>query len=149
MFELTRVADAMDRKAPVVAAVTSMADVGARIEAGDPALCRRQALFVCDDDGAFLGTVTREALTQALSEEPGRPIVDIADLSAPCAFADETLHDASLRMLKARSARMPVVSRELPQRIVGYLGRAEILAARLRAHEEEEARESQPVRKVG
>jgi CBS domain-containing protein len=149
VFELTRVADVMDRKAPVVVAVTSIAEVGARIDAGDPALCRRQAFFVCDDDGAFVGTVTRESVAKALADGSARSLVDLAERRAPCAFADETLHDASLRMLKARAARMPVVSRESPARIIGYLGRAEILAARQRAHAEEEAREGLLLRNLG
>jgi CBS domain-containing protein len=144
VFELTRVADVMDRQVPVVAAVTSIAEVAARIDAGDPGLCRRQAFFVCGDDGAFIGTVTREAVAKALADGCAGPIIDLAERRDPCAFSDETLHDASLRMLKARAARMPVVSRDASDRLVGYLGRAEILAARQRAHADEEGREVRP-----
>jgi CIC family chloride channel protein len=42
---------------------------------------------------------------------------------------------------------LPVVERDDQKRIVGYLGRADILAARLRAHEEEEVREKGPLSK--
>mgnify|MGYP000873798504 CR=1 FL=1 len=38
--------------------------------------------------------------------------------------------------------RLPVVDRQNPHQLVGYLGRATILAARLRRVEEEEVRES-------
>ncbi len=39
----------------------------------------------------------------------------------------------------------PVVARADPGRVVGYLGRADILAARSRLHEEEELREKGPL----
>jgi len=38
--------------------------------------------------------------------------------------------------------RLPVVRRDNPQKIVGYLGRASIMTARLRRHEEEHHREA-------
>ena len=56
-------------------------------------------------------------------------------------FPDESLHDAIRKMLQNNIGRLPVVDRDDPTRVVGYLGRASILAARLRQHEEEEFRE--------
>jgi CBS domain-containing protein len=56
-------------------------------------------------------------------------------------YADELLHDAVRKMLKHNIGRMPVVERHDPKRIIGYLGRASILSARMRQHEEEEVRE--------
>ena len=53
---------------------------------------------------------------------------------------DELLHDALGKMLKHDVGRLPVVKRAEPDCVVGYLGRASILAARLRYHEEEEVR---------
>lgn len=44
-------------------------------------------------------------------------------------------------MLRNNVGRLPVVSREDPSRLVGYLGRATILAARLRKLDEEHIRE--------
>ena len=44
-------------------------------------------------------------------------------------------------MLKQDIGRLPVVSRNDPHRVVGYLGRSSILAARLREHQEEQIRE--------
>jgi CBS domain-containing protein len=61
------------------------------------------------------------------------------------AFPDETLQDVIARMLQRDVGRLPVVSREDPKKVTGYLGRADILAARLRQHEEEEVREKGPL----
>jgi predicted transcriptional regulator len=57
------------------------------------------------------------------------------------AFADEPLTDVINRMLKNNIGRLPVVSRENPRQAVGYIGRSNIMAARLRRLEEEEVRE--------
>jgi hypothetical protein len=40
-------------------------------------------------------------------------------------------------MLTRGIGRLPVVERNNPTRIVGYLGRAAILSARMKVHEEE------------
>jgi len=57
------------------------------------------------------------------------------------AFADEILHEAVTRMVRHDIGRLPVVRRDNPRLIVGYLGRASIMTARLRRHEEEYNRE--------
>jgi hypothetical protein len=44
-------------------------------------------------------------------------------------------------MLQADVGRLPVVEPDNPQRVVGYLGRAAILSARMRVHEEENVRQ--------
>jgi len=44
-------------------------------------------------------------------------------------------------MLRANVGRLPVVKREDPKQVVGYLGRSGVLAARMRRLEEEFVRE--------
>ena len=61
------------------------------------------------------------------------------------AYPDETLQEAIAKMLKRNIGRMPVVEREDPGKVIGYLGRADILAARIRLNEEEELREKGPL----
>ena len=56
------------------------------------------------------------------------------------AYPDEPLHDAIVRMIKHDVGRLPVVDRSDPGKAIGYLGRASILAARVRHHEEEAVR---------
>jgi len=57
-------------------------------------------------------------------------------------YPDELVNDALAKMLRNNVGRLPVVDRQNPHQLVGYLGRATILAARLRRIEEEEVRES-------
>ena len=48
-------------------------------------------------------------------------------------------------MLKRNVGRLPVVERNGSRKVIGYLGRADILAVRTRLHEEEELRERGPL----
>jgi CBS domain-containing protein len=57
------------------------------------------------------------------------------------AFADETLIEGIRRMLKNNIGRLPIVDRENPRKVIGYLGRTNVMAARLKSLEEEELRE--------
>ncbi len=56
-------------------------------------------------------------------------------------YSDELLHDAITKMLKHDIGRLPVVDREHPRRILGYLGRANVMAARSQHIDEENVRE--------
>jgi CIC family chloride channel protein len=51
------------------------------------------------------------------------------------------LHSALTKMLNHKVGRLPVVERDNPSRAIGYLGRAAILSARIRLHEEENLRQ--------
>ena len=46
-------------------------------------------------------------------------------------------HDAAAKMLRSNIGRLPVVDRDHSRRIIGYLGRPGIMAARLRRLDEE------------
>jgi chloride channel protein, CIC family len=56
-------------------------------------------------------------------------------------YEDETLSQAADKLLRHNIGRLPVVERANPKNIVGYVGRPNIMAARLRRLEEEHVRE--------
>jgi CBS-domain-containing membrane protein len=56
-------------------------------------------------------------------------------------FSDEVLYEAATKMLRNNIGRLPVVARHNPRRIVGYLGRSNLMKAHLRSLEEEHVRE--------
>ena len=72
-------------------------------------------------------------------------MLSVAATELVVVYPDETLHAAIEKMLKSDVGRVPVVDRAAPTRAVGYLGRADILSARLRQHDEEERREKGPL----
>ena len=147
VFELRRVGDVMDRTPPLAAASTAVGTLAARIAHRDPVVARRQAILLTDENGRLAGLITRgdilRAQGHASAREPTAREAGTTELVVT--FPDETLHDAIAKMLRHDIGRLPVVAREEPERIVGYLGRADILAARSRQHEEEEHREKGPL----
>ena len=57
------------------------------------------------------------------------------------AYPDESLRVAVDRMLRRGVGRLPVVARNEPLRMIGYLGRTGVMQARQRQLQEEEVRE--------
>jgi len=146
LFELVRVGDVMDSAPPVAAATTTVADLVDRLAHGDPLLSRRQATILVDPAGRLAGLVTRGDLMRVVQAGTAASTTLLgAGSSRPAVtHPDETLRDAIACLLAHNVGRLPVVDRADPGRVVGYLGRAEILSARVRQHEEEERRERGP-----
>ncbi|MDQ5980854.1 MAG: hypothetical protein QG602_3832 [Verrucomicrobiota bacterium] len=150
IFELIRVGEVMDPKPPVVTADTSMTALAEKIAEAGSTFARRQATLITEN-GQLVGIVTRGDLLRAQrAAESGTLTVLQAGTANPLtAFTDETLNDAMNKMLQRDIGRLPVVERGAPGVVVGYLGRAEILAARMRHREEEQRREKWPFPSVG
>lgn len=147
VFERVRVAEAMDAQPPVITADTPVQEFNRRLAAGDPALTARRGTLVVDDAGRLAGILTRSDLLRALRPEapPDMTVLAAATTEVVTVNPDTTLHDAIALMLKRNIGRLAVVARSDPGRIVGYLGRADILAARAQLHTDEEHREQGPL----
>jgi H+/Cl- antiporter ClcA/CBS domain-containing protein len=147
LFEIMRVGDVMDCDPPTVSVDATVAELSARIAKGDPTVSRRQGILVLDRDGRLAGIVTRGDLMRALQANGSgaRSVLDAGRQDLVVAYPDEPLHDAVSRMLKQRVGRLPVVSRGDEKRLLGYLGQGDVLAARLKQHDEEELREQGPL----
>lgn len=143
VFELMRVGDVMDIDPPLVRDNISLTAFSAQIAKGDPAVSRRQASIVLDAESKLAGIITRGDVirAQALPGAGEFSVADAATRNVRIAYVDETLHDVIGRLLQQDIGRFPVVTREDPRTVVGYLGRAGILAARQRYYHEEEIRE--------
>ena len=87
--------------------------------------------------------MTRSDLMRALEKDPGgdTAVLDAGTRNPVVAFEDEPIADAVSRMLDRDIGRLPVVDRADPSRLIGYLGRSGVLAARQRLHDEENRRE--------
>ncbi|HKS08640.1 MAG TPA: chloride channel protein [Pyrinomonadaceae bacterium] len=138
-----RVGEVMDRKPPTVPAQMKVSELSDLIAKGDPQLSHRQGTLIVDEEGKLAGIITRGDLIRAIDKIPdGQTVLDAGTRHLIVTFADEILHDAVTRMVHHDIGRLPVVRRDNPQQIVGYLGRASVMTARLRRHEEENHRES-------
>jgi CIC family chloride channel protein len=149
VFERLRVRDVMDPHPKVVAATTTVTALAARLAAGDTDLSRRQGTIIVDARQNLVGLVTRNDLMKALQGAAPHemPVSELVRRDVITVQPESTLHDAVALLLKHDIGRMPVVSAADPRRVVGYLGRADILAARMRLQDEEETREHGPWRR--
>ncbi len=102
-----------------------------------------EGLPIAADDGTLVGVITQGDLLRALEDDPtGKTKVADAGGHQPIvAFSDEQAFDALFRMLQNNIGRLPVVTRENPDRMVGYLNRSSILSVWTRQMEEEGVRE--------
>ena len=138
-----RVGEVMDRNPPTVPALMKVSELTDLIANGHPELSHRQGTLIVDDEGKLAGIITRGDLLRAIEKTPdGRTVLEAGTKHLIVTFADEILHDAVTRMVHHDIGRLPVVRRDNPQKIVGYLGRASIMTARLRRHQEEHHREA-------
>ncbi|MCC6300330.1 MAG: chloride channel protein [Anaerolineales bacterium] len=142
-FEILRVSDVMDNNPATIPATMTTAELSERIARGDPLLARRQGTPIVDAQGALVGLVTRGDLVRAMETNPGENITvleaGVRDLVV--AYPDEPLKEAVARMVRHDVGRLPVVSRDNQRQLLGYLGRAGLLEARLKKIEDEENRE--------
>jgi len=143
MFELSRVRDVMDNEAPTIPGTLKLSDFSDRIARGDSELSRRQGTLVVDDQSRLVGIITRGDIVRALRQnhKEEMTVEQACSKNLVSAFPDEPLHAALTKMLERNVGRLPVVDRDQPRRIVGYLGRAAILSARMKMHEEENLRQ--------
>ncbi len=142
-FELARVGDVMEQDAPCVPSTMELSELADRIAQGDPDLNRRQGVLIVDDQDRLVGIITRGDMVRALRLEPkaGMTVAEAGSRDLTVTFPEESLHGALTKMLSRDVGRLPVVERNDPTRVVGYLGRTAILSARMRSHEEENIRQ--------
>jgi H+/Cl- antiporter ClcA/CBS domain-containing protein len=148
LFELMRVGDVMDRNAPLVPANMSVREISDRITKDGSAFRERHGAFIVDDQQKLAGIITRSDVLRAIRKDPNgaASVLVSGQTRLIVTYPDEPLYDAIAKMLKHNVGRLPVVKREEAGQVVGYLGRADILAARLRHHEEEDLRYYGPLR---
>ena len=142
-FQQVAVREVMDLEVPTVPSKMTVAELADHIASGDPLYLRHHALPIVDEEGRLAGIITRGDVLRALESEPGgmRSVLDAGNDAVIVAYPDETLHEALDKMLHNDIGRLPVVSREEGNRLVGYLGRARLLEGRMRRLEEESVRE--------
>jgi len=142
-FELARVSDVMDRDAPIVSASMKVSELSDRIARGDSDVARRQGTLIVDDQNRLAGIITRGDVVRALRVKRNveMTVAQAGSSDVVVAYPDEPLYMALTKMLERDVGRLPVVERDDPRRIIGYLGRAAILSARMKLHVEENFRQ--------
>ena len=139
LLEMMRVGEVMDKDVPTILEDMTVAELSKRIADNDPALSRRQGTLIIDAGQKLSGIITRGDIVRSLQRNPAgtATVLDAGQREMIVAYPEEPLHDAISRMIKHDVGRLPVLEHRDSRRIIGYLGRASILAARVRHHEEE------------
>ena len=141
VLQHTPVSETMDREAPTVMADMKLSEISDRIVQNDPAMARHQAMLVVDSEGKLSGVITRGDILRGLDQDPSMTVLEASSRDIVVTYPDETLNDAAAKMLRYNVGRLPVVERGDESKIVGYLGRPGIMAARIRRMDEESVRE--------
>jgi len=133
------VGETMEKDAPVIAASIRVGELAERIARHDAAVARHEALLLVDDDQKLVGIITRGDVLRALDKDSSSAmkVQEAGSTRLIVAHADELVSEAAAKLLRFDIGRLPVVERGDERKIVGYLGRAAILAARLRRFNDE------------
>ena len=142
-FTLVRVGEIMDTDRDAIPATMKVAELSDRIASGDTTVTRHQAIPIVDDQDCLVGIITRGDVLRALGDDPGgsMTVLEAGSTRLLVTYPEALVDEALTLMLRNNVGRLPVVSREDPSQLVGYLGRATILTARLQRLNEEHVRE--------
>ena len=143
VLKMVRVGEVMRKDVNPVSQEMTVAELAERMGRGEPAYNLTQGLPIVSSDGKLVGVVTQGDLLRALELDPKgtMTVLEAGSQQLIVAYPDEVAHDAMYRMLQRDIGRLPVVSRENRQQMIGYFNRSSLLGAWTRQMEEESIRE--------
>lgn len=142
LYHMT-VSQTMDQNVPFVPAAMKIGDLAERIARGEPQVAGHHGMIVLDEQGKLAGIITRGDVMRALDKDPSGEITvrDAGSQNVVVTYPDEGLQEASEKMLRHNIGRLPVVEHSDEKKVIGYLGRPGIMAARLHRYNDEYVRE--------
>lgn len=143
VLKVVRVGDVMRTDVQPVSPEMTVGELAAHMTRHDSIHRASDGVPIITQEGKLVGVVTQGDLLKALENDPeGKLTVLEAGGNKPIvAYADEMVYEALYRMLQSNIGRLPVVTREDPTCMIGYLIRESILNAWTRQIEEEGLRE--------
>jgi CBS domain-containing protein len=138
-----RVRDVMDTEPPTVPATLPVDLLFRRLAQLDPVLAPHHAWPIVDDEGRLAGIITRSDLVRAIDRPnaDNETVIEAGTSHLVVTHPDELLDHAAGKMLDHDVGRLPVVSRDDPRKMVGYLGRTGLMKAWMSVVREERDRE--------
>jgi CBS domain-containing protein len=138
------VEDVMEQDIPKVPTTMTVRELGDLIASRDPAYTKYHAFVILDENQQLRGIVTHGDVLRALEQNHDEKltVLEAGAREVVVTHPNELLYDAAGKMLRAGVGRLPVVTREDPKHVVGYLNRAGVLSARLKRIHEEGHRET-------
>ncbi|HUL42944.1 MAG TPA: chloride channel protein [Bacteroidota bacterium] len=142
-LELRRVNEVMDLEVPTVPLGMKVSALAKEISKPQSPLGRHQALPIVDTNGMLAGIITKGDVLRSLGESKieSMSVEEVGTKNLIVTYPDDTVSSAVIKMLKNDIGRLLVVDPENPRKLLGYLGRPNIIEARLQRLEEEHSRE--------
>lgn len=138
IFKRVPVSDVMDTDVATLRQEMKVSELSEKIAHGDSDVNRHKGVLIVDGDGRLVGIITHEDVRRAMRSGAGdKSILEAGAKDLVLAFQSEPLYDAVVRMLHHDIGRLPVVNRDDVRKVVGYLGRAQVISARLKKLAEE------------
>jgi len=139
----TTVQETMEMNLPVIAADTTVGVLAERIARHDPEVARHEAMLIVNEAGKLAGIITRGDILRALDKDSKgeMKVQEAGTTQLVVTYPDELVSEAASKLLRFNIGRLPVVERQDERKVIGYLGRSSILAARLRRLNEEHVSE--------
>src|SRR5579862_2285098 len=143
VMQQVSVSETMDQNVPTIPSTMRVAELADRIAKHDPSVSQHQGLFIVDGDGKLAGLITRGDILRALDGDPAgvNSVLEAGSRKLVVTYPDDLISEASEKMLHNDIGRLPVVERNDPRKLVGYLGRQGVMSARLRRLHDEHVRE--------
>jgi chloride channel protein, CIC family len=142
-LELIRVSEVMDKHPDMIPPSMTLSEFADEFIFGKKVL-KHQAFLVVNPPARLVGIITKnDVMNHLISEDTvaDTPIGAVCVRDPVVTYADELLSQAINKMLERQVGRLPVVSREDPGKLIGYLGRIQMVEARQRVLHEEQVRE--------
>jgi chloride channel protein, CIC family len=142
-LNIVRVGEVMRKDVRPIAPEMTVGELAERMSRRESGFNMTEGLPIVGADGRLAGIVTQGDLLRALEKDPkgSGSVLDAGTKKPVLAYPDELAVDALHRILQSDVGRLPVVSREDPHCLVGYLNRASLLSAWTRQIDEEGLRE--------
>ena len=143
ILQQVSVGETMDKDVPTVSPNMPVAELAERIAKHDTLLSRHQGIPIVNGGGKLVGIVTRSDVLRALEKDSSgaMTVEEAGSKRLIVTYPDELIYEAAAKMLRNNIGRLPVVDPKDPTKLVGYIGRPGILAARVRRLNEEHLRE--------
>jgi len=119
-------ADYLDRILVSEACSRNVVTLRADQTVGEVDVTSHQGFPVVDGDGHLIGVVTRRSF---IGVAPNTRLRELVNRSPAVVFLDSTLREAADHMVRENVGRLPVVAREDPRKVVGFITRSDLLAA--------------------
>ncbi len=143
VLKMVKVREVMRKDIFTIPPDLTVHELADRAAKGDSQINLVQGVPIVGAGGLLLGIVTQGDLLRALQQDPSgqMTVAEAGSKSLIVAYADERAFDALYRMLQNNVGRLPVVERDNPRKLAGFLNRSSVLHAWTRQFEEESMRE--------